>query len=224
METNVVKIDNSGALVVDQGEHIAEKVFGQVGNTMVIATKMKNGNGKALAVENSNGYAERNTIEILIDNTGEGNDDVTLYLGGPACLAGYPVLFNLAAGAADNGVIKDQYGAGVKFTQGLGLMLNNGAYIRDFQVISDEDDAEQLRQSILVRAYYPNGDTVPVKFPAASTFNMSDQRKNMMKDSKQYFFINNLNGFEYKIVKNFKGSIIFEVFGLDLTSFMNKIN
>ncbi len=210
-------------VVMDKQEHIAEDVFGAKGSTMVITTKMVNGSGKALAVENSSGYENRNIIEIEIDNTGDGAADVVLYIGGPACLAGYPALYQLPAGAADNGVITDQYGVGVKFTQGLGLMLNVGAYIRDFQVISDDDNAPQLRKPIVIRRFYPNGNTEPITFPAASTFEMSDQRKNMMKDSKQYFFINNLNDLEYTIVADFKGSIIFEVFGLDLTNTMNRI-
>ncbi len=222
MEKTPLVVQN-GMIVLDNSEHIAEKVFGEPGRTMGFTTKTQNGSGVALAVENSSGYENRNIIEIELDNTGDGAADVILYLGGPACLAGYPVLFNLPAGAADNGVIIDQYGPGVKYSQGLGLMLNASAYIRDFQVISDTDNAPQLRKPIVIRRFYPNKDTEPITFPAASTFEMSDQRKNMMKDSKQYFFINPLNDVEYTIVAGFKGSIIFEIFGLGLTNLMNKI-
>ncbi len=210
-------------MVISDKQNFAKQTFGAIGTMIGLATKTENGTGKAYAVENSSGYAMRNIVEIEIDNSDMGSADVILYIGGPACLAGYPQLFGLDAGAADDAVIKDQYGIGVKFTQGIGTLLRKGAYIGNFQVIADVEDSPQLRKPIVVRQFFPNGDTIGISFPAASTFEMTDQRKNMMKDEKQVFLIDPNNDVEYTIVKDFVGSILFEVKAMDLTSFMNLI-
>ncbi len=205
-------------------EIIIEKAFMNDKMSTFTTTSETNKSGRALAVEHSEGFSDRNVIEIQIDNTGGGAADQILYIGGLAAIAGQAELFNLPAGAQDNGVITDQYGVGVKFTQGLSLMMSKGVYIHDFQVVSDADNAPQLRQNIIKRKIYFNGDNTPITLPALITFEMSDQRKNMLKDKNIFFFCNNLNWIEYKILAGFKGSILLQVFGADLTSLISKTN
>ncbi len=202
-------------------KNFAAETFGHPGKMMELNTIMRNGTGKAYLVENSDGYAYRNIVSIKLNNTGGGAVDCILYIGGPACLAGYTDLYDLPAGAQDNGVITDQYGIGVKFTQGLGLLLNNGAYIHDFQVVANTDNSLQLQEDIVTRQYFPNGDTMPIRYPALSTFEMTDQRKNMMKDKKLTFLIDGYNGVEYNIIIGFQGTVLFVIRALDLSSLMN---
>ncbi len=196
--------------------------FGDQGRPSQLTTAVEgNKRGMALLVENSGGFRERNVIEINLDNTGVGATDQILYIGGLAALAGQAELFGLPAGAQDNAVITDQYGIGCKFTQGLSLMVNKGVYIYDFQVLADVDNAPQLREPIVRRRIFFNGDNTPITLPAAVTFDMSDNRKNMMKDSDAFFFLNDLNWLEYKIKAGFAGSILFQVKAADLSAIMN---
>lgn len=198
--------------------------FGDAGKLFILTTAQEEGGtGKAFIAENSSGFSQRNVIEIQIDNSGGGAADQILRIGGLAATAGTAQLFGLAPGAADNGVIKDQYGTGVKFTQGLGLMTNKGVYIHDWQTISTVDNALQLQQPLIMRRIFFNGDNTPITLPAAVTFEMSDQRKNMMKDSNDTFFLNDLNFIEYTIKAGFVGSILFKIKGADLSALMNVI-
>jgi hypothetical protein len=200
-----------------------DNVFGDPSKLSTLSTTDESGNrGNAMIVENSSGFKQRKIVQIKFDNTGSGNADQILRIGGLAATAGAAQLFNLPAGAADDPVILDQYGAGCKFTQGLGLMTqNSGLYIRDFQVLSTVDNSPQLDESIIRRRLYFNGDSVPITDVAAATFEMSDQRKNMMKDREAIFYLSALDFLEYTILAGSKGTIIFEIVGADLSVLMN---
>ncbi len=45
----------------------------------------------------------------------------------------------------------------------------------------------------------------------------------MMKDELQLFFIDELNGVEYEIVAGFKGSILFQIKAMDLSTLINRL-
>lgn len=200
----------------------ADGTFGADARKAQLVTYSEDGNvGKTMLIENSSGYRQRRNVEIQIDNSKPGNADQILRIGGVAGTAGAAQLFNLPAGAADDPVIEDQYGVGCKFTQGFCYMTEKGIYIRDFQVLSDVDNSPQLRQQLeRVRLYF-NGNNTIISDPAAITFEMSDQRKNMMKDRDSVYYINSLNWFQYKIIAGFKGSLLFEIVSADLTATMN---
>jgi hypothetical protein len=208
-------------LTLSKEEMTLDKAISDKSNAHSMTTISENGKvGKVLLVEHSEGFSDRNVIQIKIDNTG-GTDQI-LYIGGLAALAGYAQLFDLPAGAQDDGTISDQYGIGCKFTQGLSLMMNKGVYIHDFQVLSTADNSLQLQQDIVVRKAYFNGDTTPITYPAAVTFEMSDNRKNMLKDPNAFFFINDLNWLEYTVIADFVGTILLQVKGADLTALISE--
>ncbi len=212
-------------IVVSKQEMAIDRQFlSNNSQSIVMTVDEKERRSKALALDNSAGFENRTVIQIKIDNDDVGNADQILYIGSWASQAGTAELLGQPAGAQDDAVIKDQYGTGCKFTQGVGLMTLKGAYIHDFQVLaaseSIADTTGQLLEDIVTREYYFNGDSVPITYPAAVTFEMTDQRKNMLKDENAFFYVDALNGIEYKIKAGFRGTILLQIKSADLTSFM----
>jgi hypothetical protein len=211
-------------MVSKQEQAIDKQFLTNNANSIISTVDERERRSKALALDNSAGFEARTVIQIKVDNSGGGATDQILYIGSWASQAGTAELLGQAAGAQDNAVISDQYGVGVKFTQGLGLMTLKGAYIHDFQVIAQSEaianSTGQLAEDIICREYFFNGDSVPITYPAAVTFEMSDNRKNMLKDENAFFYLDALNGMEYTIKAGFIGSILLQVKSADLTSFM----
>lgn len=139
-------------------------------------------------------YSTANSIvQFTIDNTGAGNAAQKLRIGGVVAEKGDFSKHNIAAGASDNAVIVDEYGAGCLKVQGFSeLVCYNGVIVKTIKISTAS--LTQKDQTFTHNTLHYDDTIVPMKNNVGFTAEKSDQlttlsvaHGNWILGSAQYF-------------------------------------
>ncbi|MBN4061675.1 hypothetical protein JYU20_00575 [Bacteroidales bacterium AH-315-I05] len=125
-------------------------------------------------------------FKLIIDNTGAGNTDQTLRIGGPG-LAGVSEVYGLGTSAADNAVITDQGGTNVKAAQRFSRIVSHIPVIVS-EVQIESADLTQLAQDIKYRVIQPtDGETLNVNADVQWTKQKADQNTSLIEAAVNFY-------------------------------------
>lgn len=157
-----------------------------------------------------------NIVQFTITNTASGNAAQKLRIGSYASRPDAYSMFGLDAGAADNGVIVDQFGAGCLAVQGFSRIVSSKPVIvTRIKIIMAAADA-QLNQPIRYRSLQLDGTVDEIKQNVAWTQERSDQRANMI-EKKGLWILDSQQFIEYTILAAKVVDIFLEVTGFSST-------
>ena len=118
--------------------------------------------------------------QATINNTGAGNANIPVRIGGPACLAGENTLYGLQASAADSAFISDDYGAKVLKLQGWGKMLRTMAIgVAQIRVLQNPA-GPQLNQTWTYKSIRPDMSIEDRQLVVSYTQEKSDYRSDIV--------------------------------------------
>ncbi len=131
---------------------------------------------QAMLVETANVRGAMNpVVQFDIDNTGGGATDQVVRIGSIAALPGSYLQLGLTAGAADNGVIRDQFGVGCLNVQGFSFLGSfKPVIVNEIHIIST--DLTQLNARFLHRLINPDMIVINRSNNIAFTQQKTDQK------------------------------------------------
>lgn len=157
-----------------------------------------------------------NIVQFTITNTASGNATQQLRIGSYASRPDAYAMFGLVAGASDNGVITDQFGAGCLAVQGFSRIVSSKPVIvTRIKIIMAAADA-QLQQPIKYKSLQLDGTIDEIKQNVAYTQEKSDQRLNLI-EKKGLWILDSQQFLEYTILANKVVDIFLEVTGFSST-------
>lgn len=131
-------------------------------------------------ISTAEGCGEQNkVIQFSIDNSGVGAATQKLRIGSWAALTAAFTQFGLTAGAADNVVITDDFGASVQKVQGFSKMtISSDVIVEEIRVISSFTN--QLTQQFSHKRILFDFTVIPIVTNIAYTEDKSDQRTDLL--------------------------------------------
>ncbi len=170
------------------------------GAGVVNTTQVNGGSGRAMIIETGIVQDKINDIvQFSIDNTGGGNAAQQLRIGARVGLPDAYARYGMTAGAADNGVIEDGYGAGCLQVQGFSdIVSSKPVIISEIKVITPTADA-QLQQGIKYKSLQLDGSVDETTKNIAFSQQKTDQRENMV-DVSGTFILDAQQFLDYRIL------------------------
>lgn len=147
----------------------------------VQTTQVSGGTGKAMIIETGIVQGKiNNIIQFSIDNTGVGNAAQQLRIGSRVGLPDAFARYGMTAGAADNAVIEDDFGAGCLKVQGFSDIISmKPVVVSEVKIITPTADS-QLQQAIKYKSLQLDGSVDETTKNVAFTQRTVDNRDNLI--------------------------------------------